>query len=197
MVRAILDGSKTQTRRVVKRSGDMEFDPQDPHYGPYWLAYVAGDAMGEDAKVRCPYGVPGDRLWVRETFAQGVEGCPGGISYRADHVDPQGDGPAHPMKWRPSIFMPRAASRILLEITHLRVERLQEISEEDARAEGIEYFEGYSVRQHARVGLDEGDWIPNAPPIPSFSSLWKSINGDGSWNANPWVWAITFRRLQP
>jgi len=186
MVRAILDGSKTQTRRVVKHSGDMEFDPQDPHYGPYWLAYVAGDAMGEDVKVRCPYGTPGDRLWVRETFAQGVEGCPGGISYRADHFDPKGDGPAHPMKWRPSIFMPRIASRILLEITDVRVQQLQEISADDCRAEG--HPADWSRSPDPEVHNDAArDW---------YMDLWQSINGSDSWHANPWVWAITFRRLQ-
>jgi hypothetical protein len=189
MVRAILDGSKTQTRRTFK--GTTE------HKGPYNPAYMEAHQQANGWGSICPYGTPGDRLWVRETFAQDVAGCPGGISYRADHFDPKGDGPAHPMKWRPSIFMPRAASRILLEITDVRVQRLQEISEGDARAEGIEYSDDYAVREHAHVGLDEGDLIPNAPPIPSFRSLWESINGTGSWDANPWVWAITFQRLEP
>jgi hypothetical protein len=199
MVRAILDGSKTQTRRVVKRHGDMEFDPQDPRYGPYWLPYAAGDAEGEQAKVRCPHGTPGDRLWVRETWAHERDGtgCPDdtGVLYRA--TDPGWDDEGTGLRWRPSVFMPRWASRILLEITDVRVQRLQGISEEDARAEGIEYSEGYSVRQHAHVGLAEGDWIPNAPPIPSFRSLWERIHGLNSWDANPWVWAITFQGIQP
>jgi hypothetical protein len=128
--------------------------------------------------VHCPYGIPGDRLWVRETFAQGVEGCPGGISYRADHADPKGDGPAHPVKWRPSIFMPRAASRILLEITDVRVQRLQEISTRDIWAEGIAAS-------------------PDVDPVHEWRDLWDSLNaarGFG-WAANPWVWAITFRRV--
>jgi hypothetical protein len=193
MVRAVLDGSKTQTRRVVKRSGDMEFDKNDPHYGPYWLAYAAGDAMGEDAKVRCPYGTPGDRLWVRETFAQDVAGCPGGISYRADHFDPKGDGPAHPMKWRPSIFMPRMASRILLEITDVRVQRLQEISEGDARAEGVSDGGCFSCGNPEPCGCGN----PQPDARDGFAWLWQSIHGTGSWDANPWVWAITFQRLEP
>lgn len=193
MVRAILAGTKTQTRRVVKRQGDMEFDSADPHYGPYWLAYAAGDATGEDAKVRCPYGAPGERLWVRETFAQDVAGCPGGISYRADHSDPRGDGPAHPMKWRPSIFMPRAASRILLEITDVRVERLQAISEAEARSEGI--TDGGCLN----CGNSEPCGCPDPSPDArdAFAWLWQSINGSHSWHANPWVWVVSFKRLQP
>jgi hypothetical protein len=169
MVRAILDGSKTQTRRTFK--GTTE------HKGPYNPAYMEAHQQASGWGSICPYGIPGDRLWVRETFAQDVAGCPGGISYRADHFDPKGDGPAHPMKWRPSIFMPRISSRILLEITDVRVQRLQEISDEDARAEGYD-------RSHAF-------------PREWFALLWERINGTGSWDANPWVWAITFRRLEP
>ena len=182
MVRAILDGSKTQTRRVVKGAGDMEFDKHDPTYGPYWLPYMTG--VPESVKVRCPYGAPGDRLWVRETWAIGIEGCDKGISYRADHVDARGDGPANPMKWRPSIFMPRWASRILLEITEIRVQRLQDISPDDAEAEGVDVI-GCAFPRGGSIRID------------AFARLWESINGAGSWDANPWVWAITFRRLQP
>jgi hypothetical protein len=184
MVRAILEGRKTQTRRVVKRQGDMEFDPADPHFGPYWLSY-ATEADGEDAKVRCPYGVPGDRLWVRETFAENA-GTAGGIVYRAD-VGDSCHGVArldlkcqewthHVDRWRPSIFMPRRFSRILLEITGVRVERLQDISDDDCRAEGYD-------RSHAF-------------PREWFARLWASINGPGSWAANPWVWVVSFRRVE-
>ena len=177
MVRAILDGSKTQTRRIAKEFNEM------PNLDGILRRFPNQEG--------CPYGTPGDRLWVRETFAQGVEGCPGGISYRADHFDPKGDGPAHPMKWRPSIFMPRIASRILLEITDVRVQRLQEISEEDARAEGVTDFAG---RWWDGSPVVCGKW--NAPS-EAFAALWESINGTGSWEANPWVWVITFRRLEP
>jgi hypothetical protein len=181
MVRAILDGSKTQTRRIAKEFNEMPS--------------LDGILKRFPNQEGCPYGTPGDRLWVRETFAQGVEGCPGGISYRADHFDPKGDGPAHPMKWRPSIFMPRASSRILLEITDVRVQRLQEISDEDARAEGI--------KELALQADEPGAWWTAAPdrrfhsrtPRGAFLRLWREIHGDGSWDANPWVWAITFRRL--
>jgi hypothetical protein len=220
MVRAILDGSKTQTRRVVKHSGDMEFDPQDPHYGPYWLAYVAGDAMGEDAKVRCPYGTPCDRLWVRETWQAihvSIDPETGhgddvhyaakiptsdevgwwGIAYAATDLQADYCVEDRGFPWRPSIYMPRWASRILLEITDVRVQRLQEISDEDARAEGI--------KELALQADEPGAWWTAAPdrrfhsrtPRGAFLRLWRKIHGDGSWDANPWVWAITFRRLEP
>jgi hypothetical protein len=184
MVHAILDGSKTQTRRVVKYSCDMEFEPQDPHYGPYWLAYAAGDAMGEDAKVRCPYGIPGERLWVRETFNGNAEV---GYAYRA--TEPEMNG----CPWRPSVFMPRAASRILLEITDVRVQRLQEISEEDARAEGVSDGGCLSCGNSEPCGCSD----PQPDARDGFSWLWQSIYGPDSWHANPWVWAITFRRVKP
>jgi hypothetical protein len=232
MVRAILDGSKTQTRRVAKEFDEMpnldgilqRFPRQNgcPHGTPgdqewrtghitasgwYYVRGLLDESIGGDTRAvwvnpewftwgfsqdddfesigldtnitpeNVQWKSAGDRLWVRETFAQDVAGCPGGISYRADHLDPKGDGPAHPMKWRPSIFMPRAASRILLEITDVHVERLQEISDEDARAEGYD-------RSHAF-------------PREWFALLWERIHGPGSWHANPWVWAITFRRLEP
>jgi hypothetical protein len=169
MVRAILDGSKTQTRRVVKHSGGMEFDPQDPHY-------------------RCPHGTPGDRLWVRETWAHERDGtgCPDdtGVLYRA--TDPGWDDEETGLRWRPSIFMPRIASRILLEITDVRVQRLQEISADDCRAEG--HPADWSRSPDPEVHNDAArDW---------YMDLWQSINGSDSWHANPWVWAITFRRLQ-
>jgi hypothetical protein len=173
MVRAILDGSKTQTRRIAKEFNEMPS--------------LDGILRRFPNQEGCPYGTPGDRLWVRETFAQGVEGCPGGISYRADHFDPKGDGPAHPMKWRPSIFMPRASSRILLEITDVRVQRLQEVSADDCRAEG--HPADWSRSPDPEVHNDAArDW---------YMDLWQSINGSDSWHANPWVWAITFRRLEP
>jgi len=185
MVRAILDGSKTQTRRVVKDAQPAGIGRC--HWSKTGWAHLRLSGGCSCQPVRCPYGTPGDRLWVRETFAQGVEGCPGGISYRADHFDPKGDGPAHPMKWRPSIFMPRAASRILLEITDVRVQRLQEVSADDCRAEG--HPADWSRSPDPEVHNDAArDW---------YMDLWQSINGSDSWHANPWVWAITFRRLEP
>jgi hypothetical protein len=203
MVRAILDGSKTQTRRVVKDAQLAGIGRC--HWSKTGWAHLRLSGGCSCQPVRCPYGTPGDRLWVRETWQHNIGNGPP-IIYRADHGAAQsvyeadlatGAWKVAVSGWRPSIHMPRAASRILLEITDVRVQRLQEISDEDARAEGIEYSDDYAVREHAHVGLDEGDLIPNAPPMPSFRSLWERIHGPGSWHANPWVWAITFWRIQP
>ena len=170
MVRAILDGRKTQTRRVVK--------PQPLHHmyahdGAFRHAY--GDKI-----VHCPFGVPGDRLWVRETFVdlrgKGFDvdcgymaSCPPGSAGDAQRIE-------YGLKCTPSIHMPRWASRIDLEITAVRVERLQAISEADCIAEGCP--PEYALGQN---------W---------FKGLWDSINGrtPQSWDANPWVWVIEFRR---
>lgn len=219
MVRAILEGRKTQTRRVV--------NPQPPG----WLAahldsgfrevrHLHGDLFGamagrgavracrSDATVRCPYGAPGGRLWVRETWAVlgNDDGHPCNASrrlcsmqqaqriYRADTSpapyglarlpDELGDfaGP-----WRPSIHMPRWASRIDLEIVAVRVERVQEITREDVAAEGFtdEFLEwpGSPEQKRARSML-------------TFERGWDQINGKRApWSANPWVWVLTFRRL--
>lgn len=195
MVRAILEGRKTQTRRRIKRQRDMEFDINDLHFGPYWLSY-ATDAEGEAARVRCPYGSPGDRLWVRETWAENL-GTAGGTIYRADHGDKccglatldlaYGKCTHHVDRWRPSIFMPRLASRITLEITGVRVERLQGISEADAMAEGCPL-------------INPDPFIPGHGGSPAsgwYSQLWEDIHGAGSWDANPWVWVVEFHRLTP
>ena len=195
MVRAILDGSKTQTRRIIKNSGDMEFDNNDPYFGPYWKPYAVDGATGKDTKVHCPYGYPGDRLWVRETWAPERDGtgCPDdtGILYRA--TDPGWDDENTGLRWRPSIFMPRAASRILLEVTDVRVQRLQDISEDDARAEGIDRGAADAVLMMAEA-MNQREPTPFAS---AFSTAWELINGAGSWDASPWVWALTFRRLHP
>lgn len=188
MVRAILDGRKTQTRRVVKpqplvgSEGDFWWPDAPPRRRHY-----AGDehlrrGLAQDL---CPYGAPGDLLWVRETWARDVPGCPGGLSYRADHIDPAGDGPAHPMRWRPSIHMPRVASRITLRVEAIRVERLNDITEADARAEGIDP-EVYEVPPGASF----------ASYVAAFSTLWDAINGKRApWASNPWVFVVSFRRL--
>jgi hypothetical protein len=176
MVRAILDGRKTQTRRVVKHKPDDDC--------PYHENGVA---------VRCPYGKVGDRLWVRETWRTTKEANnktptelnPGHrIWYDADESLQPGFG-----KRRPSIFMLRWASRIDLEIVGVRVERLQEISEADAMAEGAEIG---AVSLRDKRGLPIGI---AADYRTAFRDLWESINGAGSWAANPWVWCISFRRV--
>jgi len=215
MVRAILDGRKTQTRRTFKEQppegcGAIE--------GPQMFAptvYVRGEeqpgpevfgAFSEDGEwsIKCPYGQPGDRLWVRETwFQKGRYVMPAWpeaepedavwsgsktIQFPASGDNPESreDGRVIWRK-RPSIHMPRWASRILLEITNVRVERLQEVSETDAKAEGV------NGEQEA---IDAGlSWYDK--PRRAFQFLWQSINGADSWDANPWVWVVEFRVIQP
>ncbi|TWI69016.1 hypothetical protein IP91_00081 [Pseudoduganella lurida] len=182
MVRALLDGTKTQTRRVVKpHPRDDAFVLLD--HGDGWWPYRSED--GESANVdnmeypfACPYGQPGDRLWVRETWGFNPD-HPGIIAHVCYRADPghEHDG----ITWKPSIHMPRAASRILLEIVSVRVERLQDTSRGDAMDEGCPF-------PNMAQGADPRQW---------YAELWENINGAGSWAANPWVWALEFRRIQP
>lgn len=198
MVRAILEGRKTQTRRVVKDTGLYAIE----------LHHGAETAARERAALatQCPYGQPGDRLWVRETwqgplideeleeeFNQSPDHFkkPAFCVYRAtDTLDAiNADGEA--LGWLPSIHMPRWASRILLEITAVRVERLQDISESDARAEGIADGGCLSCGEHEPCVCAD----PNPDARDSFCRLWQSINGSESWHANPWVWVIEFKKV--
>ena len=176
MVRAILAGTKTQTRRAVKPQpnivhaiyGDASIDTN--------LIFRAGDQ-----RIHCPYGQPGDRLWVRETWTQACVRPRQGdeVFYRADgEVAPEFE------PWIPSIHMFRWASRITLEIVSLRVERLHGISEADAMAEGAEPYR--LPVNPAREALRHVD---------GFHHLWNSINGPGSWDANPYVWVVEFKRV--
>ncbi len=215
MVRAILDGRKTQTRRIVKpqpvkTSGThrgyplplMANDWAWPHPGTSGATTISNRPNGPLGwEIHCPYGQPGDRLWVREEFNIGraLTNCEGvaddeelwigrmpkddprkqafmsawQICYAADGCDG---------KMRPSIHMPRWASRILLEITSVRVERLQAISEADAVAEGV-------TAGGSSMGIQ-------FTATQHFVALWDSINGPGSWDANPWVWVVEFRRIE-
>ena len=189
MVRAILNGTKTQTRRVVKA---RQVEDAPPACFFQWL------------RERCPYGQPGDRLWVRETW-QVVDGSErarrivtdpspsrGWIEYAAT-VHP---GHEPPPRWRPSIHMPRWASRITLEVTGVRCERLRDISEADAQAEGVERtVTGDGWRRYADPSWEAVGLPPFADARSSFRSLWERINGTGSWDANPWIWVVSFRRL--
>lgn len=209
MVRAILDGSKTMTRRVVKpqpkRTGDGVLMWDASHRGMRFGS--VGMDVPPNLVAHCPYGAPGDRLWVRETF--GIDDEDGSVLYFADPGTAQDAEHAracedrYPRR-RPSIHMPRWASRILLEIVSVRVERLQNISEDDARAEGIERgkdFPGWyrGPLDGDSVGLAEAGRhlkIPTAFPKLAFRALWESINGPDSWAANPWVWVVEFRRVE-
>lgn len=168
MVRAILYGQKTQTRPVIADKILDRFESVDPDdYGEGMPSYETEDGQLILLSDLCPYGQVGDRLWVRETFTW--DDISGKFLYKADnHYDLP-----YQSKWKPSIHMPRKASRITLEITDIRIERLQDISEEDAIAEGMN------------------------PELPraKFRSLWESINGKGSWNLNPWVWVIEFKQI--
>jgi hypothetical protein len=148
-------------------------------------------------ELRCPYGTVGQRLWVRETYRfDGLDPklalrsqCLDEISYRADM---EGDRCCDDCAWRPSIFMPRWASRITLEITGVRVERLQEISEEEAEAEGV-----YEHLGKPQVECDgQVRHFPDASFVRGYLSVWQSIHGPGSWDANPWVWVLEFRRVE-
>lgn len=197
MVQAILEGRKTQTRRIVKT--DIANFLEDG-WEPQERMYETRDGDIVPAHTLCPYGQPGDRLWVRETWAEfsGIEPKVTYV-YRADGLY---DTPAKEHlcdnRWRPSIHMPRAASRILLEITDVRVERLQEITERDAKREGAEY--GYFDVDGKFVSFDE-ETVRRLNQYGSyrrgFLHIWKSIHSTESWNRNPWVWVITFKRIQP
>lgn len=225
MIRALLAGTKTQTRRILKV----------PHENPLgkWEVLPWGGPNGgrtRDGKtvpyqnvightrtgeiIACPYGQPGDRLWVRETWRIGedvgegwsLDSEPGDLhliydadgardyrSFPEDYRWPSNGKVVHnsegtPDHWIsygsfPSIFLPRWASRITLEITAVRVERLQDISEADARAEGC-----------------TGHWVEEAPAADQarfdYRELWEQINGPGSWDANPWVWVVSFKRVK-
>jgi hypothetical protein len=188
MVRAILEGPKTQTRRVVKPQ-PLSVVSADGHAPlkevisqvPMWPM----TGPGRDRCCPCPYGVPGDRLWVREGFAYTPKGTP---FYRADFDHDKNLSVVG--GWKPSIHMPRWASRITLEITDVRVQRVQEIGEEDAKAEGV-----------LRLGATSPDLVSGNEGHEyriSFVELWDSINATRgfSWENNPWVWALTFRRVE-
>jgi hypothetical protein len=195
MVRAILDGRKTVTRRVVKPQPEHVFARVGIRNESLALGVMRpdetfGQVMIEGKHVRCPYGSSGDSLWVRETWcwtAQPHHKNPDGCEYRADETD-AGVVLTEHRCWKPSIHMPRWASRISLEVVAVRVERVQEISEisvEDCFAEGISDQDG-------KIG-----WAPSTA-VGHFSSLWDEINGGRpgcDWESNPWVWRIQFRKI--
>lgn len=196
MVRALLDGSKTQTRRPYK----VRYHPDSG------CEMAASELAREPQHVidrTTPYGKPGDRLWVRETWAQPAALDPGPTVYRADYPAcvPQGYTnlpKVDEITWKPSIHMFRKDSRILLEITRVRVERLQDINEADADAEGVE-VERCCGRSSDACGAFLGGCCgqpDTVDPVAAYRELWESINGASSWNANPWVWVVEFKRVQ-
>lgn len=204
MVRAILAGTKTQTRRVVKPPRNRPAFVLLDH-GNGWWPYQSDDGESElcddgmEHPYTCPYGKPGDRLWVREAFMhEPADYCweasvsipcrPASTVYRADFPDSRpGEG------WKPSIHMPRCASRITLEVTAVRVERLQDISEADAVAEGVELERYVPVSDSA--GMHASGEAEPTDPVHEYRDLWESINGPNSWDANPWVWVVEFKRV--
>lgn len=185
MVRAILEGRKTQTRRVIRdnllsRFDDLNLDSYSDR-NPSYETECGQLVLMTDL---CPYGQVGDRLWVRETWAY----CPyrDCFFYRADNFSED------KFKWKPSIHMIRAASRITLEITGVRVELLQDISEKDAIAEGIETIEGTNVWKNYQIPYPSGWFYPHLP-IDSFRTLWDSVYLN--WKVNPLVWVIEFKQI--
>jgi hypothetical protein len=196
MVRSLLASTKTQTRRVVK---PQPFAANDPAMkarihrpGVAMFGVLAHAAIGDEWA--CPYGQPGDQLWVRETFSgpHHQERHPPRDWHSTDPIHYWADGNPEYGDWtkpRPGMFMPRWASRITLEVTEVRVERLQDISEADALAEGIVKLQG------GGYGLPAGEHYHHFDPRQSYLSLWGAINGEGSVESNPWVWAVSFRRL--
>lgn len=234
MVRAILDGRKTQTRRIMKvqpesnQLGLLLITDSTKHSDIGKYHWAESNATGNHVRSKlfsCPFGAVGDRIWVRETWAilGNEDGCcidweeklckadersaariyrasceqrPGnyGLWSIPDDADwkPHTKDYQYEGAWRPSIHMPRWANRILLEITDVRVERLNAISEEDARAEGI--IDGGCLN----CGEPEPCECANPEPdaTDAFAYLWQSIYGQESWNANPWVWVIEFKRVE-
>ncbi|HBX9157992.1 morphogenetic protein [Klebsiella pneumoniae] len=205
MVRAILDGRKTQTRRIVKGTdGAVKFCKEwDINGEEIFVVLGEKDHTGMNpvlGAISCPFGAVGDRIWVRETFAalepgsyeqvKPQEGHCQDLRYAATDRLAKSDADIRGYKWVPSIHMPRWASRILLEITDVRVERLNSISQEDAQAEGLE-LTGW---RPTYSDPDSGGEVMT--PYDNFAELWSSIYGDGSWQANPWVWVISFERIE-
>jgi hypothetical protein len=215
MVRAILDGRKTQTRRVIKGvprwmhygkdimdwdlSGIHQAEEDNPFgrpekKGSFYLEVQTDVDDNSRDEIFCPYGKPGDRLWVRETFMdEGAEGrneMIAGFGLKPQYIyratDSREPGLSKMFKWNPSIFMPRMASRLTLEVIGVRVERLQEISGEDALAEGID---------NGSSNPTMGERWHNQQRM-AFETLWDSINGKTfPWQSNPWVWVVEFKNI--
>lgn len=212
MVRAILDSSKTQTRRIVKGAPDCPNGWYADAYNKTDKWTFWGPRETEESgkcalpMFKNPYGQVGDQLWVRETWAIASKATDlvkvyYAASEKQSHTEfheyfpvelAKDMSPTWP-KYRPSIHMPRWASRITLEITGVRVERLLDISEEDSWAEGINAVDGMFDQEIYAIAKRMGRSFEES--VPTYAALWESINGVGSWDENPWVWVINFRRL--
>jgi hypothetical protein len=181
MVQAILEGRKTQTRRIIKGDFDVWNKGSDKPY------VTKKDNHGFEIDYHCPKGKPGDVLWVRETFMKSPNYGIEPYYYKASVSEQFLEECTDP--WKPSIYMPKTAARIWLEITDVRVERLQNISNENAIAEGIEKIGKHRFKNY----LNDLNKDYFYSPIDSFRSLFESIVGEQSWKAGPWVWAISFK----
>ena len=204
MVRALLDGRKSQTRRLIRGLEDVPADMSVYIDSNGWLSGLRPKAFDGwkfvtdiyGRKVRCPHGATGDRLWIRETWRQVFPEANGPLEYRADYgEDAQITG-----GWNSPLFMPRWTSRITLEITGLRVQRLQDISEEDARAEGLK-ITGPTVNSAGEVIDDRPGYLGYGSlwhdPRRAFETLWDAVNGKRApWSSNPWVWVLDFKRVE-
>lgn len=215
MVQAIMEGRKTMTRRVFKitpyggkptaitSKEESLIELADNELNDYGtINYLS--TGGLSGPYKCPYGKPGDVLWVRETWTiddRGANGDDPGYYYKADIPTDAWKG-----FWKPSIFMPKEACRIFLEVVSVRVERLQDISEQDAIAEGIQFhfeelfqenrYRDYDPKLQREYGDPNHDYPTWREAVSSFKSLWQSINGRESWDANPWIWVIEFKRIK-
>lgn len=170
MVQAILEGRKTQTRRICKHQHWSHSELTDFNKNQIFQKI--------DRNVSCKFGKPGDLLWVRETFDP-TSGCLGSILYKANYTSKELSSAVKKLfEWKSSRFMPKAAARIWLQIEEIRVERLQDITYQDILQEGMP--------------KPLGDY---SSPVDWFETLWTKINGSGSWDANPWLWVIKFRVL--
>lgn len=201
MVEAILEGRKTMTRRTLKKQPNengvsfMKNPPLDWEqvYKEQWKPWKIETEEGESISLNCPYGQIGDVLWVRETWQPNSTPTGWPFHYKAKNDtfnQPENE------KWKPSIFMPKAACRIFLEITDVRVERLQDITEHDAVAEGVEKVGNIFLWTYKNYLLKSSRYDRQYSALESFQTLWQSINGKDSWEANPFVWVVEFKRIE-
>jgi len=195
MVQSVLNGSKTQTRRLFKVNNQIITAKEENVFFDVEMGEAVYSSVGGQSWYKCPYGQVGDILWVRESFYEPMfEGLNGKYYYKAD-LEKQG----WDFKWKPSLFMPKDACRLFLEITDIRIERLQEISDEDCKSEGIkrEIFTPTGEECYYFYPCNDlrDDSYLDSPKI-SFYSLWKSINGQQSWDDNPFVWVIGFKVVE-